>query len=112
MRTTVRLLAASVLVALAAPAALAEQTMNPTRMTCESVQSAIRELGAVKLRYMSTRVANLPLYNRYVRSSNFCEANEVAVPDVVPTADRPKCRVNVCEHRDFDEPIRPFLFPD
>lgn len=110
-----RLIAGALLTGLSLGAAgptLAEPRYNPLKMSCEAVQDVIRENGAVTLRYTSTRVKNLPLYNRYVRNSSYCEMNEVAVPAIVPTRDRERCGVKVCEHRDTERHRIPWLLND
>lgn len=93
--------------------AYAEPRYNPRKMSCEAVQDTIRAHGAVTLRYTSTRVKNLPLYNRYVRNSSFCDMTEVAVSASVPTLDRDRCPVKVCEHREIERHrIMPWLLND
>lgn len=87
---------------LAGPA-IAEPRLNPTKMTCAEVRTAIHDYGAVTLRYSSPRIKNLPLYNRYVRSSRFCAFNKAAVPASVPTRDRRACPVKICDYRDIRE---------
>ena len=95
----VGLLAASVF----AGPAVAEPRLNPTKMTCAQVQAAIEDYGAVTLRYSSQRVRNLPLYNRYVSKSHYCEFKKAAVPTSVPTRDRRACPVKICDYRDIRE---------
>ncbi|MBB4067133.1 hypothetical protein [Gellertiella hungarica] len=106
MSSIKRLMIVAGLLAVGVSAANAEPRYNPRKMTCEAVQDVIRAHGAVTLRYNSTRVKNLPLYNRYVRNSYFCDTNETAVPASVPTADRDRCPVKVCEQRDFERDRR------
>lgn len=103
MTSTARTLLLAACASLAAGSAQAEPRYNPLTLQCAEVKAVIREHGAVTLRYMSTRVPNLPLYNRYVRNTNFCPSGQVAVPANVPTADNPDCPVNICEYRSFDD---------
>lgn len=90
----------------------AEPRYNPLKMRCEAVKEVIRQHGAVTLRYTSTRVKNLPLYNRYVQNSSFCDVNEEAVPALVPTLDRERCGVKICEHRENERRRIPWLLND
>ena len=90
----------------------AEPRYNPRKMSCEAVQDAIRGHGAVTLRYTSTRVKNLPLYNRYVQNTSYCDMTEVAVSASVPTIDRERCPVKLCEHRDVERHRFPWLMND
>ena len=103
MTSTARTLLLATLAASLGTAALAAPTYNPTKMTCESVQNTIDQHGSVMLRYTSARVKNLPLYDIYVRNSNFCQQGEVAVSASVPTTDRKNCPVANCEFRSADD---------
>lgn len=112
MRGLFRTFLLSSLCLASASAALAEPRYNPRKMSCEAVQDVIAEHGAVTLRYTSTRVKNLPLYNRYVRNTSYCDMTEVAVSASVPTLDRERCPVKVCEHRDVERHRFPWLRND
>lgn len=68
-------------------------------MTCTAVQEAIDREGAAILRYPSTRVNKMILYDRYVRSSRQCDFGERAQQISVPTRDQPNCAVYRCEPR-------------
>lgn len=83
--------------AMASPA-FAQPVYNPTKMTCAAVKSAIASNGAVTLSYTSTRVAGLPLYNRYVDNIWQCESRLLRQA-TVPTLDTPSCGVNLCGMR-------------
>lgn len=61
---------------LAASPAAAISRYNPLFMSCAGVRAAIHNQGAVIFRYQSPR--GLPLYDRYVRNSNDCEATDYA----------------------------------
>lgn len=73
------------------------------RMTCDTVQAAIRNEGAVILRYSSTRNPSLPLYDRYVLHDGYCEYGEYAKFATVPTRDAASCPVYKCEQRSYDD---------
>lgn len=103
MTSTAKTLVLAMLAASMSTAAFAAPTYNPTKMSCDAVQDTIRQHGSVMLRYTSSRVKNLPLYDIYVRSSNFCRQGEVAVQASVPTADRKNCPVSNCEFRSADD---------
>lgn len=81
---------------------------NSQRMTCDSVQAAIRNEGAVILRYASKRNPSLPLYDRYVLHDGFCSYGEYAKWVSVPTRDTQNCPVFKCEQRTYDDIFRPF----
>ena len=93
------LLAACLL--LVAAEAQAASRYDPTRMSCDRVQATIARQGAVILRYQSTRVPGLPLYDRYVRDERFCNAGEVRTRAYVPSADTRSCAVYVHFRRRF-----------
>jgi len=76
---------------------------NSMSMSCEAARAAIQQEGAVILRYTSKRVANLPLYGRYVRAGNQCANGEIAERATVPTADDAQCRVLICVMGDPDD---------
>ncbi len=103
MTSTAKTLLLALAGTIAASGAVAEPRYNPLKMQCADVKQVIRENGAVTLRYMSTRVRNLPLYNRYVRNTNYCPSGQVATPANVPSADNPHCPVNICEYRSYDD---------
>lgn len=111
MNSTAKFLLLAAVGFAAASGTHAEPRYNPRIMQCAAVQQAIRDHGAVTLRYMSTRVQNLPLYNRYVRNSGYCDSSEFATPSNVPTVDNPTCRVNICQHRTRNDERNWLLFP-
>lgn len=88
----------ALIIALTVSPALAISRYNPKTLTCESAQAAIHDQGAVIYRYTSPR--GLPLYDRYVRNSRYCEGNEYADWTSIPTKDNPKCQVLNCQKRD------------
>jgi hypothetical protein len=64
-------------------------------MTCAEVQEAVERDGAAIL-YRQATASGIPLYDRYVRSEEFCEGGETASRASVPTADTQSCRVSKC----------------
>lgn len=90
-------IALAILMIAAASPALAISRYNVPGMTCEAARQAIRSEGAVILRYPSTRVSKMTLYDRYVRNSDYCDDNEYAERAYVPTRDNPRCPVLACE---------------
>ena len=91
-----RFLCALTVLAIAGPAA-AISRYNAPSMTCEAARQAIRSQGAVILRYPSTRVKSLTLYDRYVRNSGQCDDGQYAERAYVPTRDNPRCPVLQCK---------------
>lgn len=91
-----RILCALTILAIAGPAAAISRYNTPS-MTCEAARQAIRSQGAVVLRYPSTRVKGLTLYDRYVRNSDQCDSNQYAERAYVPTRDNPRCPVLNCK---------------
>ncbi|MBD9389208.1 hypothetical protein IB237_18640 [Agrobacterium sp. AGB01] len=88
-----------VLATLAASPASAISRYETPSMNCAAVQSAIDREGAVILRYPSTRVRHMTLYDRYVSSARQCEIGEYAARNSVPTRDVQNCPVYRCEDR-------------
>lgn len=85
--------------------ALAINRYNVTSMTCQAVQQTVQRDGAAILRWQSTRVPGLPLYNRYVKNGLYCEPGERAKTAYVPSRDNPNCRVRECADIDYDDGI-------
>jgi len=94
---------------LVAAEAQAISRYDPTHMSCGKVQSTIARQGAVILRYRSTRVPGLPLYDRYVQSQQFCIMGEMRTPAYVPSADTKSCPVYNCKRLEHDHFRRRFL---
>lgn len=105
-----RILLAACLVLVAAEAQ-AVSRYDPTRMSCNRVQATIAGQGAVILRYQSSRVPGLPLYDRYVQDERFCNMGEVRTRAYVPSADTKSCAVYVCKRPEFDRRFHRRLFP-
>ncbi|SCW28264.1 hypothetical protein SAMN02927900_00111 [Rhizobium mongolense subsp. loessense] len=83
---------------LAASPSLAISRYNPMSMTCQSARAAIHNQGAVIFRWTSPR--GLPIYDRYVRNSRYCDANEYAEWKNIPTRDDRSCPVLNCQSID------------
>lgn len=81
--------------------ALAINRYKVTSMNCAAIQQAVNREGAAILRWQSKRNPTLPIYDRYVRNSSYCEPGEYAKNAYVPSRDNPNCRVRECEDYDF-----------
>lgn len=91
--------------ALLAQPALAISRYNSTSLTCDQVRQRVINEGAVILRYPSTRVKGMTLFDRYVTRNALCDPHEYAERAYVPTRDTNRCPVLSCQ--DFDpEPYR------
>jgi hypothetical protein len=53
------------------------------------------------MRYQSTRVRGLVLYDKYVRNGTLCMVGEVAYLQYIPTADKKNCPVYSCKSFDL-----------
>lgn len=111
MKTSSIVALASACLCLIAAEAQAISRYDPTRMSCERVQSTVAANGAVLLRYRSPRNPSLTLYDRYVVSERFCDAGETRVRAYVPSADLDSCPVYKCQRFEFDDPRGRFIFP-
>lgn len=94
------MLAAICLMTLSAEA-LAISRHDSTSMTCAQAQSAVRNEGAVILRWKSPG-SGVQRYDRFVRSDGFCETGEEASLTSVPTADARSCPVYNCRQIERD----------
>jgi hypothetical protein len=94
--------------ALLAQPALAISRYNSTALTCDQVRQRVINEGAVILRYPSTRVKGMTLYDRYVTRNAQCDPHEYAERAYVPTRDTARCPVLNCQ--DFDPESRHFTF--
>jgi hypothetical protein len=109
MKAVVKTILLAACLTLAAAEAQAISRYDPTRMSCDRVQGTIARQGAVILRYQSTRVPGLPLYNRYVQSSQYCNPGEVRSRAYVPSADTKSCPVYICKQVEHDRFRRLFI---
>lgn len=73
---------------------------NSTQMTCDAVRERVLSERAVILRYPSTRVSGMTLYDRYVTRNAECAPHEYAERAYVPTRDADRCPVLNCQ--DYD----------
>jgi hypothetical protein len=87
---------------------LAISRYNSTTLTCDQVRQRVISEGAVILRYPSTRVAGMTLYDRYVTRNALCDPHEYAERAYVPTRDTDRCPVLACQ--DYDPESRRFNF--
>ncbi len=76
--------------------ALAATRYEITNMTCADVQALVEREGEVILAYRSTSILGLPIYDRYVKSRDYCNSGEVIRRTGVPSADRKYCPVKKC----------------
>jgi hypothetical protein len=96
-------------VALIATQSFAISRLNPLSMSCASARAAVHNQGAVIFRWTSPR--GLPLYDRFIRNSRFCDANEYAEWRGIPTRDDRACQVLACRNLD-SRPGSGFFIPD
>lgn len=84
----------------AASPASAISRYNSQSLTCDQARQRVLNEGAVILRYPSTRVRGMTLYDRYVTRNAQCEPHEYAERAYVPTRDEPRCPVLNCQPYD------------
>lgn len=96
-------------IALVATQSFAISRLNPQSMTCERARATIHNQGAVIFRWTSPR--GLPIYDRFIRNSRYCEANEYAEWKNIPTRDDRSCPVLACRNLDL-RPGSGFFIPD
>ncbi len=92
-----RLVLATLAFGLAVSPALAISRHQARSLTCQKIQSIIRDEGASIMRYPSARNKTLVLYDRYVSSSRSCSTSEIAVPTSIPSRDSDHCPVLHCQ---------------
>lgn len=93
-----KLALAIVFAASAASPSLAIPRLNPLAMSCESAREAVHNQGAVIFRWTSPR--GLPLYDRFVRNSGYCDGNQYAEWKDIPTRNDKTCPVLNCQNID------------
>ena len=81
--------------------ALAISRYDPTEMDCAGLQELVAREGEVILRYGSSSILGLPVYDRYVAGRDHCGPGEVARAAGVPSADRQYCPVKKCVESDI-----------
>ncbi|MDA4844364.1 hypothetical protein [Hoeflea poritis] len=82
--------------------ALAINRYDVQTMSCAAVQQAVDRDGAAILRWQSKRNPSLPIYDRYVRNTLFCDKGKVPKRAYVPTRDTSQCQVKRCVDGTFD----------
>ena len=88
-------LLAAVAVSLIASDALAISRHDITNMVCASVQALIETEGEVILTYRRG-ILGLPIYDRFVKSRQYCGSNEVIRRTGLATTDAKYCQVSKC----------------
>jgi hypothetical protein len=91
-------IAASCLLLFAAEAH-AIKRYTSTSMTCAQVQAIISREGAAIMQHRSPRTG-VVLYDRYVRSRQYCAGEETTDWTSIPASDR-NCRVYRCKQIEF-----------
>lgn len=70
-----------------------------TSMSCASIKSAVKNEGAVILRWTSSQ--GNPRHGRFVANSGYCDPGQRAVTAYVPSANQKSCSVRECKRCDF-----------
>lgn len=91
--------------AMLASEAQAISRYHTSRLTCDEARARIADEGVVILRWQSPRDPSLPIYNRFVRSGQYCKLGEAATRRYIPTADCDNCPVLECKPMDFGDDI-------
>ena len=81
--------------------AFAISRYDPTEMPCATVQELVGREGEVVLRYGSSSILGLPVYDRYVAERAWCGPGEVTRTTGVPSADQKYCPVKKCVESDI-----------
>ncbi|WP_136656811.1 hypothetical protein [Nitratireductor sp. XY-223] len=82
--------------------ALAINRYNVQSMSCASVQQAVDRDGAAILRWQSARSPSVPIYDRYVRNSLFCDKGQFPERAYVPSSNTAHCPVKRCADGTFE----------
>jgi hypothetical protein len=78
-------------------AAQADPSYTVTNMSCAKVQSIVKANGSVVLHYRSAGKASpVPLYERFVSDSRYCDSRQTITFASVPTADKKACNLRKC----------------
>lgn len=88
--------ALAAVIPLVASNAFAATRYDITNMACPSVQALIEREGTVILSYRSSSILGLPIYDRFVKSRDYCSSSEVTRRTGVPTTDKKYCPVYKC----------------
>lgn len=89
-------LAAAAILGMVASDAVAATRYDIGNMACSEVQALIEREGEAVLAYRSSSILGLPIYDRYVRSRQYCNGAEVIRRAGVPTTDKKYCPVKKC----------------
>jgi hypothetical protein len=89
--------------ALSAGTAQAISRYESTKLSCARIHGIINAQGAAIMRYPSTRVPGLVLYDRYVRNGTLCMVGEAATLRYIPAADTKRCPVYACASFDLED---------
>ena len=84
--------------------------IETTKTDCSVIRATLIREGAAILRHTSKK--GLPIYDRYVSSSQMCRALEIGVWASVPARDTRSCRVIACDVNGNDDDFgrfRPLL---
>ena len=92
--------AVAVCFSLLAAEAHAINRYTSTSMTCSKVKAIISREGAAIMQHRSPRTG-ITLYDRYVKSRQFCHGGETTDQTYIPTSDLQACPVNRCEEIQF-----------
>lgn len=88
-------IAAIVMLMFATENAWAISRYDTMDMKCDEVHAVLEKEGAAILRYYKES-SFLPIFDRYVKSAEYCEAGQVIRRAGVPTSDRQYCPVFKC----------------
>lgn len=99
-----KILLLALLMSAATTPALAISRYNSMSFTCAEARAVINRERAVIMRYPSSRVRNMTLYDRFVSGSDACDTGYYAYQEYLPTKDRASCPVYTCHpSTDFDD---------
>lgn len=98
-----KLLISLMFLAVSLGSAQAISRYDSTRLSCARIHSIINSQGAAIMRYPSTRVPGLVLYDRYVRNGAQCMVGEAAVLSYIPAADTKRCPVYSCASYNLED---------
>lgn len=101
MKKRVSRILLSAILSIAATDAFAISKYDISEMSCATVQALLQTEGEAILSYPSDSIFGLAIYDRYVRSRQYCASGEIIRRAGVPTADRKYCPVNKCVHSEI-----------
>ncbi|WP_250939675.1 hypothetical protein [Allorhizobium sonneratiae] len=90
-------------------AGFAIERYESTHYTCSDLHQILQQQGAAILRYPSSHVPGLPLYDRYVRGDMQCGFSKTLEETDIPAKDTSHCPVYHCIDADpyDDGPFAP-----